>query len=110
MSWKEPVYEATVESIERSCSAGHKVGDVFEINTHETGGICGYCYHDLFPTLMCICFGGKIPWHVAGLGGVHLQVPGQLQPRNFQGQEEVRIRHISFFYDDGFRHSINVHT
>ena len=62
MGWKEPVYEATVESIERSCSAGHKVGDFFEINTHETGGICGYCYHDLFPTLMCICFGGKIPW------------------------------------------------
>ena len=29
MGWKEPVYEATVESIERSCSAGHKVGDVF---------------------------------------------------------------------------------
>ncbi len=62
MAWKEPVYEARVVSIEKSCSAGHEVGDAFEINTHKTGGLCGYCYHDLFPTLMCICMDGKIPW------------------------------------------------
>lgn len=63
MGWKEPVYVAKVESIKRSCSADHEVGDEFELNTHKTGGICGYCYHDLFPTLMTICMGGKIPWH-----------------------------------------------
>ena len=60
---KEPIYLAKVESILKSCSAGHKVGDEFEINTHKTGGICGYCYHDLFPTLMNMCyerFHGKI--------------------------------------------------
>jgi hypothetical protein len=49
MGWKEPLYAAKVESIKNSCSAGHVVGDEFEINTHKTGGICGYCYHDLFP-------------------------------------------------------------
>lgn len=59
---KEPIYLAKVESILKSCSAGHKVGDEFEINTHKTGGICGYCYHDLFPTLMNMCYEGKIPW------------------------------------------------
>ncbi|MCX6654721.1 MAG: hypothetical protein NTY03_06320 [Candidatus Bathyarchaeota archaeon] len=48
----EPVYEAEVTHVGKACSAGHKVGDRFEINTHKTGGICGYCYHDLFPTLM----------------------------------------------------------
>jgi uncharacterized repeat protein (TIGR04076 family) len=58
----EPVYVAEVTHVGKACSAGHKVGDKFEINTHKTGGICGYCYHDLFPTLMNCCYGGKIPW------------------------------------------------
>ena len=62
LGWKEPVFEAKVESIEKNCSAGHEVGDFFEINTHKTGGICGWCYHDLFPTLMTLCMDGKIPW------------------------------------------------
>ena len=38
MGWKEPVYVAKVESIKKSCGAGHEVGDTFEINTHKTGG------------------------------------------------------------------------
>jgi uncharacterized repeat protein (TIGR04076 family) len=58
----EPVYVAEVVSVKKSCSAGHKVGDRFEINTHKTGGICGYCYHELFPTMMNMCYGGQIPW------------------------------------------------
>ncbi|MFX0200070.1 MAG: TIGR04076 family protein [Candidatus Hodarchaeota archaeon] len=62
MSWKEPVFKAKIESIKRNCSAGHKVSDTFEINTHKTGGICGWCYHDLFPTLMTLAMGGTIPW------------------------------------------------
>ena len=62
MAWKEPVFDAKVESIKKNCSAGHKVGDTFQINTHETGGLCGYCYHDLFPTLMTLAMDGKIPW------------------------------------------------
>jgi uncharacterized repeat protein (TIGR04076 family) len=53
---EEPVYEAEVVSILKSCSAGHEVGDKFLINTHKTGGICGYCYHDH------MCYGGQIPW------------------------------------------------
>jgi uncharacterized repeat protein (TIGR04076 family) len=59
---EEPVYIAEVTHVGKTCSAGHKVGDKFEVNTHKTGGICGYCYHDLFPTLMNCCYGGKIPW------------------------------------------------
>jgi len=62
LTWVEPIFIAKVESIKGSCSAGHKVGDVFEINTHKTGGICGWCYHDLFPTLMTLSMGGAIPW------------------------------------------------
>ena len=62
MSWEEPVFEAKVESVLKNCGAGHVAGDVFAINTHKTGGICGWCYHDLFPTLMTLCMDGKIPW------------------------------------------------
>ncbi|MFQ5820541.1 MAG: TIGR04076 family protein [Candidatus Heimdallarchaeota archaeon] len=62
MTWKEPVFKAKIVSIKKNCSAGHKVGDTFEINTHKTGGICGWCYHDLFPTLMTLAMGGAIPW------------------------------------------------
>ncbi len=58
----ESVYIAEVLSILRNCSAGHSVGDKFEVNTHETDGICGYCYHDMFPKLMNMCYGGQIPW------------------------------------------------
>jgi uncharacterized repeat protein (TIGR04076 family) len=58
----EPIYEAEVVSILKKCSAGHKVGDKFKVNTHKTDGICGYCYHDMFPTLMNMCYGGQIPW------------------------------------------------
>jgi uncharacterized repeat protein (TIGR04076 family) len=60
---EEPIYEAEVISIKKNCSAGHKVGEKFEINTHKTGGICGYCYHEMFPTLMNMCYGGQIPWY-----------------------------------------------
>ena len=59
---EEPVYVAEVLSVKGKCSAGHNAGDRFEINTHKTGGICGYCYHELFPTMMNMCYGGKIPW------------------------------------------------
>lgn len=60
---EEPIYEAEVVSILKNCSAGHKVGDKFDINTHKTGGICGYCYHQMFPTLMNMCYQGQIPWY-----------------------------------------------
>jgi len=59
--WVEPVFRAEVISIKGRCSAGHKVGDAFEINTHKTGGICGWCYHDLFPTRMTLAIGEEYP-------------------------------------------------
>ena len=60
---EEPIYIAEVVSVLKNCSAGHKVGDKFEINTHKTDKICGYCYHEMFPTLMNMCYGGQIPWY-----------------------------------------------
>ncbi len=53
---------ATVTGAKGTCSAGHRVGDAFEISCHNPGGLCGWFYHDLFPALSTFQFGGRLPW------------------------------------------------
>lgn len=53
---------ATITVVKGTCNAGHKVGDTFEISCHNPAGLCGYFYHDIFPTLSTFQFGGKLPW------------------------------------------------
>ncbi len=53
---------ATVISAKGKCSAGHRKGDTFEISCHNPGGLCGFFYHDIFPTLSIFQFGGHLPW------------------------------------------------
>lgn len=53
---------ATVISAKGNCSAGHKKGDSFEISCYNTGGLCGFFYHDIFPSLSTFQFGGNYPW------------------------------------------------
>jgi len=53
---------ATVISVKGDCSAGHEAGDSFEISCHNPGGLCGFFYHDIFPTLSTFQFGGNLPW------------------------------------------------
>ena len=53
---------ATVLSVKGECSAGHKAGETFEISCHEPAGLCGYFYHDIFPSLSTFQFGGSMPW------------------------------------------------
>ena len=53
---------ATVVSAKGHCNAGHNEGDTFEISCHNPAGLCGFFYHDIFPTLQTLQFGGKMPW------------------------------------------------
>lgn len=53
---------ATVSSVKGKCSAGHQVGETFEISCHDPGGLCGFFYHDIFPSLQTFQFGGNLPW------------------------------------------------
>ena len=53
---------ATVISVKGHCSASHREGDSFEISCYDPGGLCGFFYHDLFPTLSTFQFGGRLPW------------------------------------------------
>jgi len=52
----------TVKSVKGDCSAGHQSGESFEISCHNPGGLCGFFYHDIFPSLSTFQFGGNLPW------------------------------------------------
>lgn len=51
----------TITGAQGKCSWGHKVGDTFELSGHNTAGLCGFFYHDIFPYLIMLQFGGGFP-------------------------------------------------
>ena len=51
----------TIKEVKGNCNAGHKVGDKLELSGHNTGGLCGFFYHDIFPYLIMLQFGGSYP-------------------------------------------------
>ncbi len=51
----------TIKGLKGTCSAGHRVGDRIELSAHETGGLCGFLYHDVFPYVLMLQFGGSFP-------------------------------------------------
>ncbi len=52
----------TVKSVKGHCGAGHKVGDKLELSIHSSGGLCGVFYHDIYPMITMLQFGGTFPW------------------------------------------------
>ena len=60
--------EAEILSVKGNCSWGHKPGDKFPISCHDTAGLCGWFYHDIYPYLTMLQFGGSFP---AEWGGDH---------------------------------------
>ena len=53
--------KGTIKAVKGTCSAGHKAGDVIDLSGRNTGGMCGYLYHSLFPYLIMLQFGGGFP-------------------------------------------------
>jgi uncharacterized repeat protein (TIGR04076 family) len=53
---------ATVVDIKGRCTAGHEIGEKFNLSCQSTNGLCGFFYHDLFPRLAVMEFGGRFPW------------------------------------------------
>jgi uncharacterized repeat protein (TIGR04076 family) len=53
---------ATITGVKGNCSAGHTVGETLEISCHDPCGLCGFFYHDIFPSLSTFQFGGRLPW------------------------------------------------
>lgn len=77
---------AEVVSVKGNCNAGHRVGETFEIGCWDTGGLCGFFYHDIFPNLNVMQFGGKYPWGSAD--EVSLECPDR------QNAVTLRIRRM----------------
>ena len=51
----------TIKRVRGECSVGHKVGDEIELSIESAGGLCGAFYHDIFPYVVMLQFGGKFP-------------------------------------------------
>ena len=58
--------KAEIINVKGTCNAGHRAGDTFAVSCYDTGGLCGFFYHDLFPSLNVLQFGGTFPWSPAG--------------------------------------------
>lgn len=56
-------FTAEVVEAKGHCGAGHKQGDKFELSCYDCGGLCGFFYHDIFPGLSVMAFGGQYPWN-----------------------------------------------
>ena len=52
---------ATVKSVKGNCSWGHEKGDPFNINCQKTNRLYGLFYHDIFPCIALLQFGGGLP-------------------------------------------------
>jgi len=63
----------TIKDVKGYCSAGHKVGQQIELDGHRTGGMCGFFYHDIFPYLIMLQFGGGFPVEWGGPDVVELE-------------------------------------
>lgn len=51
----------SIKNVKGICSAGHKKGDKIELSGLSSGGLCGFFYHDIFPYIMMLQFGGSFP-------------------------------------------------
>lgn len=69
-------FQAEVVATKGECQAGHRKGQVMELSCWDAGGMCGYFYHDIFPTVQTLQFGGVIPW--APDGQITLECPDRL--------------------------------
>lgn len=51
----------TIKGAKGTCTAGHKMGDLIEVSSHNSGGLCGFLYHHAFPYILMLEFGGGFP-------------------------------------------------
>lgn len=64
---------ATIKAVKGDCHWGHQAGDTFDISAHDTAGLCGFFYHDLFPYVVMLQFGGGFPQEWGGPESVELE-------------------------------------
>jgi len=57
----ETKFTATITAAKGTCHAHHTVGQKLELNCYDSGGLCGFFYHDIFPYVIMLQFGGGFP-------------------------------------------------
>jgi uncharacterized repeat protein (TIGR04076 family) len=81
---------ASVTGIKGNCTAGHRVGESFGISCHDAGGLCGWCYHAIFPMLQTFQFGGNLPWW-NGADEIDLACPDPHNQLTLKLQRKTRV-------------------
>lgn len=61
------LFQAEVIVVKGECGAGHVEGQKMVLSCWDSGGLCGYFYHDIFPSLQTLQFDGTIPWSPDGV-------------------------------------------
>jgi uncharacterized repeat protein (TIGR04076 family) len=51
----------TIKGVKGYCNAGHQTGQEIELSGHKAGGLCGFLYHQAFPYILMLQFGGGFP-------------------------------------------------
>jgi uncharacterized repeat protein (TIGR04076 family) len=62
----------TIKAVKGTCSSGHLPGDRIELSGHRSGGLCGFLYHQAFPYIIMLQFGGGFPREWGGPDVVQL--------------------------------------
>lgn len=65
--------EGEILAVKGTCSWGHRVGEKFDLSGHDTAGLCGFFYHDIFPYIIMLQFGGGFPQEWGGPDVVELE-------------------------------------
>ena len=81
---------ALIKNVKGTCSMGHKVGDEFEISAHNTAGLCGFFYHDLFPYIVMLQFDGGFPPEWGGGDVVQLECMDRYNAVTIELRRELR--------------------
>ncbi|WP_438434944.1 TIGR04076 family protein [Gorillibacterium sp. sgz500922] len=59
-------FEVKVTGVKGHCRAGHKEGEVLKVSTLNAGPLCGTAYHAIFPMMLALNMGAKLPWDPEG--------------------------------------------
>jgi uncharacterized repeat protein (TIGR04076 family) len=51
----------------------HKAGDRIELSSYSSGGLCGFLYHDIFPYVIMLQFGGGFPADWSDPDVIHME-------------------------------------
>ena len=65
----------TIIQAKGHCHAGHKLGERIELDVHNARGICGFLYHNAFPYLVMLQFGGGFPADWGNPDTVEIECP-----------------------------------